>query len=503
MLELLNSVVARMRESSGTLHTISQGNRCCFTYPEVFEDVLCARSYLHDLGLKPGCSIGILAENCYEWILLDLACLSLGIVLVPFDPKVQEPLEVLINYYDLDVLFYGRSEKVKHCNAIQLCTFLDHRNSLSEDDVPFFEYSADSVVCMKFTSGTTSLPKGIPAKAQNIADCVHVIQDSFHHNADDLILSFLPLYLLQQRYFIYSSILFDIPLVVVPYLYSFSAIATLHPTVVMVVPHFLETLIQRYEQANTRAEPVGAELNSEVFTAIFGKRLRYLWTGSAPISIDLLIKYEALKIPVYQGYGTAETGILAKNFPGSNRYGSVGRVLPGRKIKISESGEILARPHAELNTHYCEGPISNIGQRFLDCDGYFPTGDLGYFDDDGFLYITGRLKSMIVLSSGRKINPEPIEAAVTSGADIEACVLFASSAGRLTAVIDSALAEELVAKQIAQVNSRLKHEERIGNFLVVRQAFSRESGLRNAQGKIVRNRVYARFKEKLQEVGVH
>lgn len=502
MLELLNSVVARMRQSTGILHAISQGNRRCYTYPEVFEDVLRARSYLNDLGLQPGCSIGVLADNSYEWVLLDLACLSLGIILVPFDPKVQEAPEALIDHYGLNALFHDHPREAKHRNAISLCTLLEHRNSLGEDDAPFFQYDADSIVCMKFTSGTTSLPKGIPAKAQNIADCVHVIQDAFHHSADDLILSFLPLYLLQQRYFIYSSILFDISLVVVPYIHSFSAISTLSPTVVMAVPHFLETLIQRYYQANTESGIVGTGLNSQVSTAIFGKRLRYLWTGSAPISIDLLSRYESLGIPVYQGYGTAETGILTKNIPRNNRYGSVGRVLNGREIKITQSGEILARAHADLNTHYCAGAISNVGQRFLDSDGFFPTGDLGYFDNDGFLYITGRLKNLIVLSSGRKINPEPVEAAVSSDVDIEVCVLFASSTGRLTAVIDSTLSEELVARRVAQVNSTLALEERIGTFLVVKHSFSSESGLRNAQGKIVRDRVYQKFKVRLQELGV-
>lgn len=497
MLELLNSVVACMPQSAGTLHTVSQGRRHCYTYPEVFKDVLRIRSYLDCLGLKSGCSIGVLADNSYEWILLDLACLSLGILLVPFDPKIQDPPEVLIDHYELSVLFHDRPEGVVHCGAIQLCRLHEHREFLSERDAPFFQYEADSIVCMKFTSGTTSLPKGIPAQAKNIADCVHVIQNEFHHNADDLILSFLPLYLLQQRYFIYSSILFCIPIIVLPYIQSFSAISNLHPTVVMAVPQFLDTLFQRYHQANTAEGD-----KSQISEAIFGKRLRYLWTGSAPISVDLLHRYEALGIPVYQGYGTAETGILTKNVPGNNRYGSVGRVLPGREIKIDHSGEILARTRAELNSHYSAGGIFKVGQRFLDVDGFFSTGDLGYFDDDGFLYITGRLKNTIVLSSGRKINPEPIEIAVASSIDIDACVIFVSRSGRLVAIIDSALSEQLIAKRLAEVNRTLATEDHIEKFLVFKHAFSNQSGLRNAQGKIVRDRAYKKFRTQLQELGV-
>lgn len=500
MLELLNSIISRMPHSKGSLHTISQGSLRCYAYSEVFHDVLSVRWRLNDLGLKHGSAVGLLADNKYEWMLLDLACLSLGIILVPFDPKIQSAPHALIQHYELDYLFYDLSESVSHSNAMLLHELKNHPNTLGADELPFFHYEPNSIVCLKFTSGTTSLPKGIPAKAQNIEDCVFVIQDAFKHGPNDLILSFLPLYLLQQRYFLYSSILFDIPLAVVSYLYSFSAISALGPTVVMAVPHFLEVLLQRYEQACIEARSAGKPV-SKIAPTIFGNRLRYLWSGSAPISTELLDKYNELDIPVYQGYGTAETGILTKNFPGSNRYGSVGRVLPGRDIKISEAGEILARPCAELNSHYCEGPVSRRGERFLDDHGFFATGDLGYFDADGFLYITGRLKNMIVLSSGRKINPEPIEAAVVAHAGMNVCVLFASPSGRLIAVVESMHSSEYVRDLIARLNENLSPEERIGDYFLVRSSFS-ESGLRNAQGKIVRTRVYSMYREELSKFGV-
>jgi long-chain acyl-CoA synthetase len=82
MLEILNSVVTRMRQSTTTLDTVSQGHRRSYTYHYIYDDVLRARSYLANLGLQSGCSIGVLGDNSYEWVLLDPACLSLGIVLV-------------------------------------------------------------------------------------------------------------------------------------------------------------------------------------------------------------------------------------------------------------------------------------------------------------------------------------------------------------------------------------------------------------------------------------
>lgn len=502
MLELINSVIPRMRQSAGVLHTVSKGNKLCYTYAEVLEDVFRTRSHLRSVGLEKGHSLGILAENSYEWIVLDLACLSMGILMVPFDPKIQESPEILVDHYALDALFHDRSAPIDHVRAFPLGSILDHAGRLDDAAVPFFQYDAESIVCMKFTSGTTSLPKGIPAQAQNIADCVHVIQEAMQHGSDDLILSFLPLYLLQQRYFLYSSILFDIPLIVVPYMHSFSAISNMSPTVVMAVPHFLEALMQRYRSAESATTQANSDVNGCAFSSAFGKRLRYLWTGSAPISTTLLHQYEALGVPVYQGYGTAETGILTKNLPKSNRYGSVGRALPGRSIKILQSGEILARAGADLNTHYCSGGISTRGLRFLDDDGFFPTGDLGYLDEDGFLFITGRIKNVLALPNGRKINPEPMEAAVASNSGISACILFASPSGRLVAVIDSSRNKDSIEQVLAKVNSTLAYEERIAAFLLVDDAFSSESGLRNAQGKIVRERVYKKYGTQLQELRV-
>jgi long-subunit acyl-CoA synthetase (AMP-forming) len=356
---------------------------------------------------------------------------------------------------------------------------------------------------MKFTSGTTSLPKGIPAKAGNIADCVNVIQRAFEHTADDRLLVFLPLYLLQQRYFLYSSILFDIPLIVLPYIHSFSAIASSHPTVVMAVPHFLETLYQRYRQASDAIEATDTGPQVAVFERVFGKSLRYLWTGSAPIQKELLDRFADVGVPVYQGYGTAETGILTKNLPGRNRPGSVGTVLPGREVRISPSGEVLARNRAELNSHYCSGGVFQLGARFLDDDGFFPTGDLGHLDEDGFLYITGRLKNLIVFPNGRKLHPEPIEAAFASHPAFSGCVVFGSRTGQLSAIVDSDLPAEQVAKHITEVNENLPLEERLGPHLVIPGCFSADSGLRNAQGKILRSLVCERYGAELRALGVH
>ena len=503
MENILNSILPKMRYSTANLHVSSQGKIRKLTYNEVFNDVLKARAYINNLGLVSGSSLGVLADNCYEWILLDFACLSLGIILIPFDPKINNSAEELIRYYALDALFCKNVSNI-NSKIYSLSVLLEEDSLLTEDDMPFYTYNSDSIVCMKFTSGTTSLPKGIPATAKNVANCIEVIQQAFQHDSEDLILIFLPLYLLQQRYFIYSSILYNVSIIVVPYIFSFVAISTLHPTTVMAVPYFLEKLLQLYKDrivVHTNKQDLSNE-NERAFIleSVFGKHLRYLWTGSAAISSGLLKEYSELGIPVYQGYGTAETGILTKNTPENNRYGSVGKVLPGRNIKIGKSNEIFAYVECALNTNYCDGPISNIGMRYLDKEGYFLTGDLGYFDSDGYLYITGRSKNVIVLPNGRKINPETIENKVISETGIKTCVLFNLPNSKLVAVIETSLCYEQVNNIISSINTTLQFEDRIIGFIICNESLSREAGLRNAQGKILRDKVFSKYSNQLLKI---
>src|SRR5690606_17309951 len=184
----------------------------------------------------------------------------------------------------------------------------------------------------------------------------------------------------------YSAILFDHDVAVVPHRLALAALRRNRPTVVMGVPEFLETLVKGFDTQGKEA--------SERFNTFLGGRVRYLWTGSAPITKSTLQIYEQLGVAVFQGYGMNETCIVSKNFPGSNRVGSVGRVLPNKIVRIDSTGQILVKSRFPVTDRYLNMAAQEWETTFRK-DGYIATGDTGHFDEGGYLYITGRLKEII------------------------------------------------------------------------------------------------------------
>jgi long-chain acyl-CoA synthetase len=157
-----------------------------------------------------------------------------------------------------------------------------------------------------------------------------------------------------------------------------------------------------------------------------GGGLRAFISGGAPLEPEVSEFFDRLGIPIYQGYGLTETSpVISVNTPAHNRAGSVGRPLPGVRVRILQNGtnegEILTvGPHVMKGYYGRE----DLTREVIDEEGWFHTGDLGRIDRDGYLYVTGRIKNLIVLGSGKKVNPEEVEAIISQSALIkEVCVV--------------------------------------------------------------------------------
>ena len=174
-----------------------------------------------------------------------------------------------------------------------------------------------------------------------------------HGPADDLFV-FLPLSVLQQRYWIYSALRFGHDVTVSTYEAAYAALGRVRPTVVMGVPGFFEGARKHVEAQARRRGPVVPETEAlrEAAQRLFGDRIRYLWTGSAPASPATLRFFTDAGLPIYEGYGLNETCIVSKNHPGAHKAGSVGRVLPGKEILFDAGGVINIRSAYPVNTRY-------------------------------------------------------------------------------------------------------------------------------------------------------
>jgi long-subunit acyl-CoA synthetase (AMP-forming) len=469
---------------------------------ELHDQAVRLAAALAAMGIGRGDRIGILAANRLEWVLLDLAALRLGAVTAGFEPGKFEPDDALIDRYGLTLLFTDRPSEAARAHPMDEVGRLVDKTD-PDTAVPPVGYAPDEVTTIKFTSGSTGEPKGLGATAGSIESSLHAVQQIFHHGPDDHLFVFLPLSLLQQRYWVYSALRHGHDITISTYEAAFATLRRACPTVVMGVPAFFETA-RRHIEGRARRTGTGTATEAQ---RLFGDRIRYLWTGSAPASATMLRFFTEAGLPIYEGYGLNETCIVTKNHPGAFREGSVGQVVPGKQVLIDEDGVVNVRSDHPVNVRY-EYAAPGDSERVFQPGGIVRTGDLGHLDEDGFLFIRGRADDAIVLENGKKILVRPIEEQLKSGPAIEECVIFCPAQTDLVAVVSAAdqpADETAIAAQLALTNETLGHDERISRVIVAREPFTIENGLLTSQYKPRRPQIRAAYATELNhpQEGIH
>jgi len=476
---------------------------------------------LRGLGVGAGDRIGILAANSPQWVLIDLAALRLKAVTCGFEPGKFEPGESLARRYDLALLFTDQPAAGRRIRPV---TDIEHLISRADPGsaLPVPSYRPQDVTTIKFTSGSTGEPKGLGATAGSIDSSVSAVQQMFRHGRDDNVFVFLPLSLLQQRYWIYSALRFGHDVTVSTYEAAFARLRSSGATVVMGVPAFYETARSHIEARARRAdfaaaggrprsagtaarEPTlsgagGAHRGSGPSAAsvraaaheLFGGRIRYLWTGSAPARPSMLQFFADAGMPIYEGYGLNEACIVAKNYPGAHREGSVGQVLPGKKVLLDADGLISVWSEHPVNWRY-EYAAPGESERVFAPDGTVRTGDLGYLDADGFLYIRGRADDVIVLDNGVNVVVRPIEEHLKASPAVHECVVLCPPGqSRLIAVVSPASDPPdatAIRAQMASAGAVFGGHQRIGGLVIAPEPFSVGNGMLTSQFKPRRQQI--------------
>jgi long-chain acyl-CoA synthetase len=416
-------------------------------------------------GIRKGDRIAILSENRREWAVTDFAALALGAVDVPIYPTLtaEQTAELLADAGARVAVVSTRAqyEKVAQHRAQ---TALEHIVIMDEEGTPdavlfssligeadkatgrdaafdrtAYSIAPEDLATLIYTSGTTGEPKGVMLTHGNIASNINESLSGFEIGPSDSCISFLPLSHITARHLDYAIYTRQ---ATVAYCPSFdrlpAAMAAVKPTVLVGVPRVYEKFRQEVErraglspvkqrmlkwalarggkqrETVARGEQPGAVgwklANSFVFKKLrhgFGGRVRYFIAGGAPLGLDTARWFASAGIRVLEGYGLTETSpVLAINTPAANRMGSVGKPLPQVACKIADDGELLVKG-PNVFAGYWKHP-QHEPENF-DADGWFKTGDIGYLDADGFLYITDRKKELLKTSGGKLIAPQPIE----------------------------------------------------------------------------------------------
>ncbi len=250
----------------------------------------------------------------------------------------------------------------------------------------------------------------------------------------------------------------------------------------------------------------------------FGGQITVAASGAAPLGKELAEFYEAIGMPLVEGYGLTEGGVASLNPLDAPRPGSIGKPLPGVEVKIAADGELLIKSPCLFREYYQDADTTAEVLR----DGWLHTGDIGYFDSDGFLFITGRKKELIVSSTGKKIYPSRVENLFKLEPLISQVVLIGDRLPYLTALItiNPAIAETLkdtqglrgeelaactavtgeVQRIVARVNKQLAPFEQVRRWRILNRDFSIEEGELTATMKVRRTRVLQNFKGHIDEL---
>ena len=371
-------------------------------------------------GVQPGERVVLAAESGGAWVAALLGIWRCGAIAVPVDPRLtrSELESILARTAPAAVIASGAAGALGPASApgarpagvLGLDRLVAGSTALA-DAPPAVPRAADDAAMVVWTSGTAGAPKGVTLSYANLAYSVGQALVVQRPSADDRWLSILP-----------PHHLLELCCGVLPAL-ALGATVCFARTL---LPHEVAHVVAERHVTKLVAVPMLLRILER---ALSGSGLLTAYCGGAPLDPALADRYAAMGIPVYPGYGLTEAApTVSMNTPEHARRASVGRPLPGTDVRIDgetgetgETGEILVRsPGVMLGYWRDEATTAGV----VDAEGWLHTGDLGHLDDDGFLYVGGRAKRLVVLESGKKVHPEEIEHALAaSDVFAEVCVV--------------------------------------------------------------------------------
>lgn len=453
------------------------------------------------LGLTRGTVVGVVTENSFAAVVLDLALLQLGCVVVHMPEGSAKHLVEVIGA-NTEFLILARSfEHLAATDRYGACGSVSGMAAFRCLGPTEPDAQLDGVPAVIFSSGTTGRLKKMLVSAEGVIHHGRLFFEWLQPQADDSFLIFLPLSNYQQKLLIYGCILAGVNMCITDMPGALSALQSARPTLFLAPPIF-------YEAAARVARTMRAEVNGDArfseaaraLRAMFGGRMRAMWSGMAPISTAVLQAYAEAELPLREAYGMTECGPIAANSASANRTGSVGRPISAEGLQIAPDGEIIVRSDHPFTKGYWREPQEDEWSVYLGA-GRVATGDIGHLDDEGYLWLRGRKKELIVTSGGHKLHPRSIEVLFEDLAQVRHAVLMGSGRpylGILLVVsqVSPAIHEQLAAR-ISQLNAGLCQMAPIRKWLLHEGELSVESGFLTRNLKLHRQRIAEHFETRL------
>ncbi len=534
-------------------------------------------------NLPPGERVGIMLRNCPEWIMFEHAALRCGLVVVPlFVNDRPDNVSHIVNQADIKImLIENKDQWLTLCSAAERFeqplkvislesipiddarlpreTADDWLLAAADDPTPeLHDSQPDDLATIVYTSGTTGLPKGVMLSHRNILDNARGGLASEAVYPDDLFLSFLPLsHTLERTAGLYIPMLSG---ATVAFCRSIPQLAedmlAVKPTLLISVPRTFERVYgviqqqlnqkpaiarwlfnttvelgwRRFEHQQGRAGnspvlalyPLFQKLVSAKILAKFGGRLRFAICGGAPLPPTVARTFIGLGLPLLQGYGLTEASpVISVNSLKANRPDSIGHPIKGVEVRLASDGELETHSTCLMQGYWKNEQATR--DTFTE-DGWLKTGDLARIDEQGFIYITGRKKEILVLGNGEKVAPVDMEMALTLDPWFDQALVIGEGRPFLSAILvlnpdewqrfaqaneldpddPNSLKHDLVTKainnQIAECTRSFPGYAQIRRFILTLEPWTDSNGLLTPTLKLKRAKIMEQFAEDIEAV---
>ena len=496
------------------------GQIISYSFAQAGEEARKIANAIKKYNLPERSHIALLSKNCAHWYMADLAIMMSGHVSIPIYPTLNaESINQILVHSEAKAIIVGKlddfeaqKQGVTDIPQLGVGLFDDSHavkweDIVSKEDVISAVYypKPDDLYTIIYTSGTTGDPKGVMHTIGNFMVCAYSLNSIFEIENNSKLFSYLPIAHVAER--VLENVCFAIGANVSfpESLQSFASdLEKTQPRAFFAVPRiwtkFQEKILEKFSQKKLNILLKIPLLNSVLKRKLQEKlglgEAKVIISAAAPIAASLVNWYKSIGITIYQLYGMTEDCVISHtNFPGANKVGTVGKAQDSAQTKLTSEGEICIKNNCLMKGYY---KAPELTSSVFDDEGYFKTGDIGEYDHDGYLTITGRVKDQFKTDKGKYISPAPLELNMSNSTDIEQICIVGMGIPQPIALITlselgKAKTKDVLCSDLIEtvnlVNQGIEKHEMVEKVIVMKEDWNVENGLTTPTLKVKRNSI--------------